>query len=308
MIAEAMLAPDVAALLTALAASPALSFREMSLAEARAVPAMIAATFDLSGDPAVVAQDMSIAAEDGRVIPARAYSPAQGKAGPVAVFYHGGGWVVGDLDSSDSFCRHLAASLGWRVVSVAYRLAPEHQFPAAYDDALAAARAVAAEAAEGIVLIGDSAGGGLAAAVGLALAGPDNPARAQLLFYPVLDLSRRSPSYQQYGRGFLLEATDMDYFIDCYVPKATDRTDPRCSPLLSDRLADVAPVVLVSCDHDVLHDEGLAFASACRAAGARVETIAAAGQIHGIIGLRKALPTAVPIIASAIERLRSIAG
>ena len=291
-----------------LAAGPQLSFRDLPVADARAAVVQMGAVFDAPADMSVAAVDAELGA-GGSAMRVRCYTPPSGAGGPVILYIHGGGWVVGGIDEYDSFCRYLAQRSGLRVASIAYRLAPETRFPGAYEDALAAANWLLGGdspfgAVEGLVLAGDSAGGGIAAALG-AEAGELAPRlRALLLFYPVLDVSRRTASYAEFAQGHLLQADDMAWFIDCYVPDVAARTDPRCSPLLGRNIAQLPPVALLTCSHDVLRDEGRAYAAALRSAGVAVSHIEAPGHIHGLVTLRQAITSGRPMIDQIIDKIK----
>jgi acetyl esterase len=200
----------------------------------------------------------------------------------------GGGWVIGDLDTHDTACRHLAREAEAGVLSIAYRLAPELRFPAAVDDALAAFHWAAANAGglgfdpARVAVAGDSAGGNLAAVVAQ-LAGRDGGPRpaAQFLAYPVTDLSTKHASYRLFAEGFLLTERDMDWFRAHYVPDAATALDPRASPLLAPDLHGLPPAVVLTCGFDVLRDEGEAYARRLEQAGVRVALRRNAGLIHG---------------------------
>lgn len=207
---------------------------------------------------------------------------------PLLVFYHGGGWVIGDLDTHDNLCRFLALHAGVRVLSVGYRLAPEHPAPAAADDALAAychARDHAAELGadpQRIALGGDSAGGNLAAVTALTAAARNLPGPAfLLLLYPGTDATVRRPSRDLFGEGFLLTDRDMTWFADKYVPDVAARSDPRVSPLLADNLSALPPSYVVTAGFDPLRDEGEEFATALHEAGVPVVLRRHADLIHG---------------------------
>jgi acetyl esterase len=224
-------------------------------------------------------------------IPARLYTPnGLADGSPLLVYYHGGGWVIGSLNSHDNTCRFLAERAGVRVLSVGYRLAPEHPFPAAVDDAIAAfdhARGHAVElgADPGLIAVGgDSAGGTLAAVVchQTALRGGPTPAFA-LLFYPVTDVTTRSQSRQRYADGFFLTDADIDYFADHYLPDLALRADPRCSVLLAEDLSGFPPTYLATAGFDPLRDEGEEFAARLRAAGVAVASHRQPDLIHGFV-------------------------
>jgi len=307
------LEPDVAAFLALVAQGPKMSFRDMAVDDAREAVREMGAAFDAPADLSVAVQDAACRV-DGRTIQVRCYTPPECRAAaPAMLFLHGGGWVAGDIDGYDSFCRFLARRSGLRVASVDYRRAPETPFPGAVDDALCVARWLAAGAApigviDGLVLAGDSAGGGIATALAGHADTQAMDVRGLLLFYPVLDVSRRAASYAEFAEGFLLEADDMAYFIASYVPDEADRSDPRCSPLLHFEAGRMPPVALLTCGYDVLRDEGRAYAEICRAAGLNLCHVEAPGHIHGIVTLRKVIPSGVSYIERVIDELLSAIG
>jgi acetyl esterase len=224
--------------------------------------------------------------------PARLYVPTNAPSpGPLLVFFHGGGWVYGDLDSHDPPCRFLAERSGVRVLSVAYRLAPEHPFPAGYDDATAAYRWVVDNAASlgadvsRLGVGGDSAGGNLAAVTAVEAARAGLPLALQLLVYPATDASRESVSRRLFGSGFYLTADFMDRSRDQYVTDPGQRTDPRVSPLLGDVPAGLAPAYVATAGFDPLRDEGEAYARKLADAGIEVELRRFPDQIHGFLNV-----------------------
>lgn len=298
-------APDVRAFLDSIAGQP--SFRSLPVADARAAVRQLAAAVDLPADLSVESEDIVLDIGGTRQLSARVFvPPGIAVSGPTVVYFHGGGWTTGDLDSYDSVCRSIAACTKLRLVSVDYRLAPEATFPAAYDDALAATRLVlSAAGARGVIVAGDSAGGGLAAAVAHQLRS-DAGVRAQLLLYPVVDVAGRGGSYSECGTGNLLEAADMEYFIDSYVPDRAQRRDWRCSPLLAESFEGLPPLVLLTCGLDPLRDEGRSYAASCAKAGVDVHFIEAPGHIHGIAMLRLAIPSSRGIIDRACAGLMTL--
>jgi acetyl esterase len=298
-------APDVRAFLDSIAGQP--SFRSLPVADARAAVRQLAAAVDLPADLSVESEDIVLDIGGTRQLSARVFvPPGIAVSGPTVVYFHGGGWTTGDLDSYDSVCRSIAACTKLRLVSVDYRLAPEATFPAAYDDALAATRLVlSAAGARGVIVAGDSAGGGLAAAVAHQLRS-DAGVRAQLLLYPVVDVAGRGGSYSECGTGNLLEAADMEYFIDSYVPDRAQRRDWRCSPLLAESFEGLPPLVLLTCGLDPLRDEGRSYAASCAKAGVDVHFIEALGHIHGIAMLRLAIPSSRGIIDRACAGLMTL--
>lgn len=247
-------------------------------------------------------------------VAARVYVPtAQLEADlrPTLVFFHGGGFIYGgDHETHDPVCRFVAEESGVQVISVDYRLAPEHPFPAAYDDCLTAWRAVVARATslrvdlDRIGVAGDSAGGNLAAGVASAVVDDEVSPTWQLLIYPVTDNTRSTESRRLFAEGFFLTRQFMDLAIDNYLPVHEDRVDPRASPLLADIPAGLAPAHVVTAGFDPLRDEGEAYVAHLRAAGVSVTHRREEGQIHGFfntVGVGRAAPAAVATIA---ERVR----
>lgn len=240
---------------------------------------------------------------DGSPIPVRIYRRFGSGLGPgprpaAIVFFHGGGWVVGDLDSHDGSCRLLAAVTGCVVVAVDYRMAPEHPFPAAVEDCLAAYSWVQRHSEDlgvapgQVAVMGDSAGGNLAAVVALQTrpgqpgAAPDVPPPvAQGLIYPAVDAHLQSPSIEEMSEGFFLTKTGMEAYRSLYLPDPADWDDERASPLLADTHAGAAPALVVTAGFDPLRDEGAAYAAALRSAGVEVEYRCYDDQIHGFFGM-----------------------
>jgi acetyl esterase len=216
-------------------------------------------------------------------IPIRHYRPSTAPGLPVVVYLHGGGWVLGDLDTHDATCRDLAAHSGAAVVAVHYRRAPEHRFPAALEDALAVTRHVARDA-PAVAVAGDSAGGNLAAVVALELRGEVALAH-QALVYPVTDARvGATGSYERFAEGHFLTRRDMRFFVDAYAP-GVDPADPRLSPLAAPDLSGLPPASVVLAEADPLHDEGLAYAERLRAAGVPVDVRVFPGQVHPFVAL-----------------------
>ncbi|MEB3032619.1 alpha/beta hydrolase [[Mycobacterium] nativiensis] len=239
-------------------------------------------------------RDIALPGPDGD-IPARHYRPVGGdlEAKPLLVFYHGGGFVLGDLDSHDAICRLTCRDGDIAVLSVDYRLAPEHPAPAALDDAYAAFRWAYDHAAElggipGRVAVGgDSAGGNLAAAVALLARDGGGPAPVlQWLIYPVTDCTAQTRSRTLYGDGFLLTKHDIDWFTAQYVGRSKlDPTDPRVSPLLAGDLSGLPPALIAVAGFDPLHDEGELFATALRDSGVTVDLRQMRSLTHAFINL-----------------------
>ena len=259
-------------------------------------------------------QDLTASGPHGP-IPLRLYRPLGASATallPVLVYYHGGGWVIGDLDTHDSLCRALANESGCAVVAVDYRLGPEHRFPAAVNDALAATRWVRQHATElrldasRLAVGGDSAGGNLAAVVSIAARDSgDLPIAFQLLIYPATDQHRSAPSHTTNGQGYLLTTDTMDYFTGHYITDPAQYKDWRSSPLLHTDLSKLPPALVLTAGYDPLRDEGAAYAKALTAAGNRASYICFERQIHGFITMGKMLDeanTAVTMCAAELRR------
>jgi acetyl esterase len=287
----------------------------MTPARARAEMGRSARVFAGNPPPLARVEERAVPGPSGPV-PARLYAPSDdGKRRALVVYYHGGGWVVGDLDSHDTVCRHLAREADVGVLAIAYRLAPEHPFPAAVDDALAAFRWAATNAAAlgfdaaRIAVAGDSAGGNLAAVVAqLAVRdGGPRPA-AQLLAYPVTDLSTKHTSYRLFADGFLLTERDMDWFRAHYLPSAASALDPRASPLLAPDLRGLPPAVVLTCGFDVLRDEGEAYARRLEQAGVRVVLRRSAGLIHGFCNAVSVSPASRIAMIEGVRSLRDVLG
>jgi acetyl esterase/lipase len=247
-------------------------------------------------------------------LPARLYAPQTAAAPeprPLLVYFHGGGWVIGDLETHDSPCRFIAYHSDVQVLAVDYRLAPEHPFPAAAEDAFAAyawananAGRLGADPAR-IAVGGDSAGGNLAAGVSLAARDEGAPPPAmQLLIYPVTDTGRELPSRQELGEGFLLTRRDMAYYEDRYLPAGSDRNDPRVAVLQADDLAGLPPAYVAVAGFDPLRDEGIAYAERLREAGVPTALRLHPGLVHTFINLTAICPSAQSAMLEACGALR----
>jgi acetyl esterase len=295
------LAPDVEILLQQLAAFGAAQFNRQTPEQARAQLAQFATLGAQLAGPAatdVSAVDHRIPGADGE-LRVRVYTPAVAPGPlPGLVFFHGGGWVVGSVDSYERECQELARQLGCVVVSVDYRLAPEHKFPAGVRDCVVATRWVAAHAAElgiqphRLAVGGDSAGGNLAAVVAQQLRDHGGPGLCgQLLIYPATDSAGDYPSMHEPGVG-VLHPADADWFLGHYLSDQAERRDPRMSPLRAASLAELPAAVVVVCEYDPIRDEGIAYEKALRAAGVASELKYYAGQVHGFMSFAPMVPSA----------------
>jgi len=304
-----MLHEEARRLIKIAAASGAPRLADVPLQTAREMAAASVGAMDLPSAEVARADDILVPADHGG-IRARLYVPAAQRTDAVFLFFHGGGWVVGNIESHDPLARTIANALGMRLLSVDYRLAPEHRFPTAFDDAMAVAvRASSSPPPLGapvsaLVLGGDSAGGNLAAALSAHWSG-SVPLLAQLLLYPVTDASACSESYELFGEGHLLEGRDMAFFIDHYAGAGADRTDPRLSPLHGP-VDDAPPTVIVTAGADVLRDEGRAYAARLVQAGVEVHYLEATGFLHGWATARQMLPSVRSLLDGALASVVAI--
>ncbi|WP_230482872.1 alpha/beta hydrolase [Sphingomonas sp. Leaf21] len=240
-----------------------------------------------------------------RLFDSRADRGADRGAGPVVLFLHGGGFVMGDIDTHAPLAAETARSLDLPVVSLDYRLAPEHRWPAAPEDCEAAARWLADQpGTTGLVLMGDSAGGTLATATAMALR--DRPAAtpviAQGLLYPATDMGRAHPSLRDFAEGYFLTRAMLDWFVDCY---AADLGDVRAAPMRGD-LSAMPPAAIVTAECDPIRDQGRAYAAALVRAGVPVDFREAKGTIHGFATLRKAIPSGVGDLTAFLLALHAL--
>jgi len=301
--------PQVKAFLDQLNALGGPPLNSLSPPEAREAAKMLGS---FSGTPEEVAkvQNRTIPGPAGDV-PVRIYTPAGSGPFPALVFFHGGGWVIGDLDTQDGPCRALANGAACVVVSVDYRLAPEHKFPAAPEDTYAATKWVAENAASlkvdatRIAVGGDSAGGNLTAVTALMARDRGGPRLAfQLLIYPVTDGACDSASYRDNADGFLLTNDMMQWFWDLYVRTAADRQSPMASPLRARSVSGLPPALVQTAEFDPLRDEGEAYAARLKSAGVAVQLTRYHGMIHGFFGMASVVDQAKVAIAEAASALR----
>ena len=299
---------DTAAFLAYLNAQTDPKMHELDPVDARAMMRGMAEMADMPVGELAVMRDIPCPGPAGEV-PLRLFDARAGRdGGPVLIYFHGGGFVVGDLDSHAPLCAEIARVLDLPVIAVDYRLAPEHPFPAAPDDCEAAARWVASSPAalgldvRGLVLAGDSAGGSLAIVTALALrdAPADRPVIAQWPIYPAVGDAKEFASFNQFADGFLLTAEGMDYFYRAY---RADLGNWRCAPLLADQ-AGMPPTLVITASLDPLRDQGRAYAAATTLAGVPTVYREAAGTIHGFVNLRRAIPSTSEDIAGCLAQLK----
>jgi acetyl esterase len=290
------------------------SASDEQLQEARDGLAMLTAGGAGEAAPVAHVDDRVVPGPHGD-IPVRAYRPSDEPNLPVFVWLHGGGWTLGSVDVHDPITRTIANRAGCIVVSVDYRLAPEHPYPAPLDDAFAAIQWVGAHAAdlggdpERIAIGGDSAGGNLSAVCALLARDAGAPTLAlQVLVYPVTDHGFATGSYRDNGAGYLLEAKQMRWFYDCYTRGGADPADWRISPLRAPSLAGVAPAIVVTAEFDPLRDEGNAYARALDGAGVPTMLREYPGMIHAFFGLPVAFDDAEVAFDDVVKALRAAFG
>jgi acetyl esterase len=307
---ESFVRPDVAAFLAFLNNAPGPKLHELPAPEARMVQNAMRDVADAPVGELAVMRDLVIPGPAGD-IPARLYDRRdEREAGPVIVFFHGGGFVIGNIYTYDPYCAEVARLIDLPLISVDYLLAPEFPFPAAFEDCEAAARWVATSPqalgreVTGLILSGDSAGGNLTIATSMALR--DTPATVPVLLqhpiYPVVTLDPDWPSMTEFAEGFLLTADLMQWFGDGHAADAGDR---RAAPLDFDQ-AGMPPTVLTTASLDPLRDQGIAYGEKLKAAGVRVEHISAEGNIHGHINVRQGIPSSQQDIEAYVAAVKTM--
>jgi acetyl esterase len=240
---------------------------------------------------------------------ARIYSSAPGLA-PGIVWLHGGGFVLGSIESHDGVCRELASRSGVAVVAVDYRLAPEHRFPAGLDDAVSVTRWVLENGREigidpnALAIGGDSAGGNLAAVVAQSLRESERRLAFQVLVYPATDATCRQPSHRFFAEGLMLSERTIQWFLDHYITVRSLETEPRVSPLFAVDLAHLPPALVITAGFDPLRDEGRVYADRMRAAGVPVHYLCATGSLHGFLNTAGALRESARMLVLAAEAVR----
>ena len=303
--------PGVQALLAMMENAPKIDFETASPADARAI-------FDnpmAFGEPIAMArvEDIKVALP-GRTLDARLYVPeGAGDKPPLTLYFHGGGWVIGTIETHDATCRAIARESGGAVLSIAYRLAPEHRYPVAADDCFEATVWAAANAAAlgidatKLAVAGDSAGGNLAAAVAIMARDAGGPKLAhQLLIYPVTDVDFDRPSYVANGGGdYYLSTAGMKWFWDHYLGDARAEEAPLAVVFRQSDLSGLAPATVITAEYDPLRDEGDAYAARLAEAGVSVDADCAPGMIHGFFAMFQLVPDAMPWVERGGRNLKA---
>jgi acetyl esterase len=310
-VTEPFVRPDVALFLKYLNSIPGPKIHEIGAVAAREMSHAMRDVADLPTGLLAVLRDLTMPGPGGGEIALRLFDSREARGpGPVLVFFHGGGWVLGDLDGYEPPCAEMARTLDLPVVSVAYRLAPEHPWPAGPDDCEAAARWVATApqalglAPTSLVLAGDSAGGTLAIVTALALRDQAAavPVIAHWAIYPAADLATHYPSYTEFRAGYFLTEESIRWFGESYAPDATHwRGSPMVAPL-----AGLPPALVTTAGLDPIRDQGRAYAAGLAQAGVPVCFREARGNVHGFINIRKAIPSAQADFLGDLAILKSI--
>lgn len=303
--------PEMATVLEQFKDAPPMDFVNTPVPEIRKLMDHMA--FPPGNLPMHEVRELGIPGGDGQVMKLRLYRPSTAQSAPVMVYFHGGGWCIGTLDTHDNLCRHLARITGMNVVSVDYRLAPEHVFPAALDDAYAATRWVADHGAElncddsQLMVAGDSAGGNLAIATCLrAKEDGWKGITQQLLFYPVCDSRMDAPSHALYAQMPILTREAMAAMWRHYHPSAP--AHPLASIMQYPDVAGLPPAVLVTAELDILRDEGEDFAKRLKQVGVPVSTMRAEGMLHGFANFSTLVPAVARLLEAACSRLQNHSG
>ena len=303
--------PIMKAFIDQMALQPAPKMYELPAPAARM---MFAAIMEMTGPKDVPIGKVAnlVCPGPGGDIPLRIYTPVAAAAEtlPALLFFHGGGFVIGNIDTHDGLCRIIANEAGVRVIAVDYRLAPEHKYPAAIEDAYAALTYVEANAAQlgvdanRLAVGGDSAGGAMTAVLTQMTKEKGGPKIAfQLLFFPVTQVGDETPSLKNYAEGFVLERAGLEWFYKSYVPAGTDRRDPGISPLYGS-LEGLPPAYLTVAEFDPLHDEGLEYGRKLKAAGVACEIVDYPGLVHDFIYFQSVLPQAAVALKAAAQALK----
>jgi acetyl esterase len=307
-LSEVYVRPDVRTFLDYLNNLPGPRHQDVGAVEARILMQKSRHVADAPVGELAIMRDLAAPGPLGD-IPLRLYDArAERGPGPLLVFFHGGGFVMGDLETHEPLCAHLAREFDMPVVAVDYRLAPEHPWPAGIEDAMAATRWLASSpdplgrSVTGLVLAGDSAGGNFTIVTALALR--DRPAAVPVLaqwpIYPAANPTKGYPSFEDFAEGYLLTRDGMRWFDECYAP---DPKDWRYAPLLKSQQG-MPPTLVTTASLDPIRDQGRAYAAACADAGVPTIFLEAVGNIHGFMNLRKAIPSSEHDIADGIAALK----
>lgn len=308
---RALLTPAMHGVLERMARAGQVPLHALTPQQARAAYEVNAGVLDLAPVKLHRVKNFTLPTRDGFEVPVRLYAPGD-ESLPVLVYLHGGGFTLGSIATHDVLCRHLSHLAHCAVLSVGYRLAPEHGFPTAFEDAWDAVKWVAAHGAEKgldpsrIAVGGDSAGGTLAAACALQARDAGVALKLQLLFYPGCCAHHDTPSHKTFGHGFVLEAAHIDYFFDLYIPDVKDREDWRFAPLMADDVEGVAPAWFGLAECDPLVDEGLQYADKLRAAGVAVDLDIYRGVTHEFIKMGRAIAEAGRAHMDAARALKHV--
>lgn len=310
---RALLTPAMHHILDRMARARQLPLHALTPQQARQVYEVGSGMLDIPAHKLARVQDLQIPARDGQTLPARLYAPSLEKL-PVLLYFHGGGFTIGSVATHDALCRHLSHLAQCAVLSLDYRLAPEHKFPTAANDAWDALQWLAAQAGalglDGTRLAvgGDSAGGTLAIVCAVQARDARLPLALQLLFYPGCAAHQDTPSHQTFAEGFVLEEPHISYFFNHYVNTRADRDDWRFAPLLAPDVDGVAPAWIGLAECDPLVDEGVLYADKLRAAGVAVELEIYRGVVHEFIKMGRAIPEALQAHADAARALKQAFG
>jgi acetyl esterase len=302
------LTPKMADLLDSIKRANRRPFYALSVPEARAAYVAASEILELPRAPMARVQDFYIPSDDGHPMPARLYASSS-EALPAMLYLHGGGFTIGNLETHDSLCRQLALRSGAAVIALDYRLAPEHRFPTAVNDAWAAVNWLASHAGSigldgtRLAVGGDSAGGTLAAVCAIHARDSGLRLRGQLLITPGTATQADTPSHTTFAQGYLLEKQGISWFFDHYID-AGDRSDWRFAPLNASDLEGVAPACVILAECDPLVDEGVAYADRLRAAGVSVALELFRGVTHDFMKLGRVIPEALTAQEAAADFLR----
>ena len=307
---RALLTPAMQHVLERMGRAGQVPLHALTPAQARLAYEVGASVLDIPAPKLHRVESLTFTARDGCEVPVRLYAPSDDVL-PVLVYFHGGGFTIGSLATHDTLCRTLSQLAHCAVVSVNYRLAPEHKFPTAHDDAWDAVQWVAKQGGSlgldvsRLAVGGDSAGGTLAAACAVQARDAQIPLALQLLFYPGCAAHQDTPSHKTFARGFLLEDTHISYFFNHYVHAEADRDDWRFSPLNAPDVDGVAPAWFGLAECDPLVDEGVMYADKLRASGVAVDLEIYRGVVHEFIKMGRALPEAHRAHADAARALKA---